>query len=348
MLMNNTIKYLLVATLIFAISCRKDKPEAIESPPDSITENNGVYITNEGNFQFGNAKVSYYDISSTDVTEDLYQAANNIPLGDICQSMCLHNGKAYIVVNNSGKIVVVNPQSFEEIATISGFTSPRYILPVSNSKAYVTDLFSNVVSIVNLSTNMISGSIPCKGWTEEIVVVNDKVYVTNRLGDKLYIINASTDVLEDSILISYGANSIQKDKNGKLWILCEGDQATNINAALHRLNPLTDQIEQSFLFTDITDSPWRLDINSSNDTLYFLNKGVYQMLIDAVTMPDNVFIAEGTKSFYGIGIEPNTGIVYVADAIDYVQKGVVYRYKPDGTMINSFLAGIIPGDFYFN
>jgi len=346
--MNRFLKYLLFILIVFTVSCRKDKPEDIPDPQISVGNSGGVFITNEGNFQFGNAKVSYYDISTATVTEDLYQPANGVSLGDVCQSMCLFNGKAYIVVNNSGKVVVVNPLTFVATATINGFTSPRYFLPVSNSKAYVTDLYSNSITIVDLSTNTITGNIPCAGWTEELVLSYGKAFVTNQYRDKIYVINTSTDVLEDSIQVSYGSNSIKEDKNGKLWVLCSGMHTGNNYAGLYQINPLTKQVDQSFQFQNLSDSPWRLDINGTNDTLYFLNKGVYQMSITSGNLPGIALIAQGTRNFYGLGIEPNSGIVYVADAIDYVQKGVIYRYKPDGTLINTFLAGIIPGDFYFN
>jgi hypothetical protein len=72
------------------------------------------------------------------------------------------------------------------------------------------------------------------------------------------------------------------------------------------------------------------------------------MSISAGSLPGIPLIAANTENFYGVGIDPSSGIIYVADAIDYVQRGVIYRYRPDGTLINSFLAGIIPGDFYFN
>jgi hypothetical protein len=35
----------------------------------------------------------------------------------------------------------------------------------------------------------------------------------------------------------------------------------------------------------------------------------------------------------------------VADAIDYVQQGKIYRYDASGYLISEFYAGIIPGAF---
>ncbi len=347
-MIKNTICFFLLSLSLLLNSCRKDKPEDGSEPMVSVGNSGGVYITNEGNYQFGNAKVSYYNIADSAVIEDLYQPANNVGLGDVCQSMCFFNNKGYVVVNNSGKVVVVHPTTFITTVTITGFTSPRFFLPVSNSKAYVTDLYSNSISIVDLSSNTITGSIACPGWTEELVLAYGKAFVTNEQQNKIYVINTATDVVEDSIAVGFGSNAIREDKNGKLWVLCGGKQTNTIYASLYRINPITNQVEQSFQFPNLTDNPFRLNTNITNDTLYFLNKGVFKMSIAAANLPATPFISEGTRNFYGLGIEPNTNIVYVADAIDYIQKGKIYRYQPDGTVINSFLAGIIPGAFYFN
>lgn len=337
---------LLIASVLLLGSCRKDIPPDKVETPVSIS-GGGVFITNEGNFLFGNSKVSYYDAATGTVVEDLYEPANGEPLGDICQSLYIFNGKIYIVVNNSGKVAVVNKSTFTTVATINGFTSPRFFLPVSNSKAYVSDLYADAIAVVDLTTNTISGSIPCQGWTENLVLAYGNAYITNAYSDKVYIVNTATDELTDSIQVGYGPNSIFEDKYGTLWVLCGGNQS-NLSAGLYRIDPLTNVVTNSFVFPSVTDNPQKLCMNGSKDTLYYLNNAVFRLPVNATTLPATAVIEQGSAVFYGLGIDPITSQIYVTDAIDYVQKGLVSRYSPQGTLINSFLVGINPNGFYFN
>lgn len=48
---------------------------------------------------------------------------------------------------------------------------------------------------------------------------------------------------------------------------------------------------------------------------------------------------------YGLTVDPDNGDVYVADAIDYQQQGIVYRYTADGDAVDEFYAGVTPGAF---
>jgi YVTN family beta-propeller protein len=328
-------------------ACRKDEPPKPEVPPVPMGQEGGVFITNEGNFQWGNASVSYFDNASGAVTEDLYHAANAADLGDVCQSMTLFNGKGYVVLNNSDKVVVVDLDAFQQQGEITGFSSPRYLLPVSNAKAYVTDLASNAVTVVDLTSRTISGSIPCPGASEEMVLAYGKVFVTNTPRSQLYVIDSATDAMADSVAVGRGANSIVQDANGKLWVLCSGYTGQGNNAVLRRVDPVTLQVEASFTFPNANESPWRLRINGSNDVLYFLNNDVYRMSITDAALPTTPFIAAGGRNFYGLGVDPVSNVVYAADAVDYVQRGVVYRYSSSGSAINSFHVGIIPGGFCF-
>lgn len=327
--------------------CRKDGPPIKTEPVKIPLGSDGVFVSNEGNFMFGNASISYYAEGMEEAIEDLFKPANNRPLGDVCQSMYVFNNRFYIVVNNSGKIEVVHPITFAAIATFTGFNSPRYIQPVSNAKAYVTDLYAQAISIVNLASGNLTGSIPCPGWTEELRLVYGKVFVTNRSRPFLYVINTQQDGVVDSIPVGYGAHSIVEDKNGKLWVLCSGHSDSGQKASLHRIDPVHHWVESTLEFPSLNDAPWRLDINGTLDTLYFLNGDVYRISITETTLPSIPFIQAQGRNFYGLGIHPRKGFVYVADALDYIQRGKVYVYRPDGSLHTSFLAGIIPGDFYF-
>ncbi|WMJ74421.1 hypothetical protein RCC89_14785 [Cytophagaceae bacterium ABcell3] len=338
--------YLLAGLFLFA--CRKDTPEETDKEKvPSVRPLGGMFITNEGNFGWGNASISYYDFEEEKVTEDIYKAANDRPLGDVCQSMTIKDGKGYIVVNNSNKVEVVDIVSFKSLGAISGLSSPRYLLPINSKKAYISDLYSNAVTVVDLSSKSKTKEISCPGWTEQMALVNSKAFVTNIRKEYVYVINTEEDKITDSIKVGFAPNSIVEDKNGKLWVLSSGSRENNIPASLSKVNPQTLKVENKITFQQTTQGANKLTINGSLDTLYFLSRGVYQMPIQQEAIPASPIIKQGSAILYGLGVHPKNGNIYVSDAIDYTQKGMVYCHKNDGTLLESFNAGIIPGGFYF-
>ena len=342
------INYLYVAVvLILFTSCVKDKPQAPVTTSANINSTNKVFVINEGGYTYINASISLYDATTGAVVEDFYKQQNaSSTLGDVCQSMTKYNTNYYLVVNNSHKIEVVSAYDFKKTGTITGFNSPRYLLPITYNKAYVSDLFASSIQIVDLNSNTITGSIPTYSNTEAMVVIYNKAFVASASSNYCYVINTVTDVISDSIFVGKGASSISIDKNSKVWVLSSGGSTASQVGKLVRINPVTLQIELSLNFSS-SDAPKNLCINKSRDTLYYLNNGICQLPTINVALPALPIVNQGPKAYYGLSINPVDYTIYVSDAIDYSQKSTIEVYAVNGSFKTSFKAGIISNGFMF-
>ena len=139
-----------------------------ELPDEPLNlEGDGLFIINEGNFQYGNATLSYYNPSANSVTNNVFARANGMKLGDVAQSMALYDNKGWIVVNNSHVVFAIDINTGKEKGRITNLTSPRYIHFVSDTKAYITQLWDNRIAIVNPRTYSVTGYITVPGMTME-------------------------------------------------------------------------------------------------------------------------------------------------------------------------------------
>lgn len=332
--------------LVLLSACIKDKPQEPVSTGTTINAQSKVLVVNEGGFGYNNADITIYDPASGSITDNYYRQQNaNEVMGDVCQSVCKFNNRYYLVMNNSNKVTVVNAEDFKKTATITGFNSPRYLLPLTYSKAYVSDLYASSIQVVDLNSNTITGTIPCMSGTEEMVMIYNKAFVTCSNSAYCYVIDAATDVITDSIPVGKNASSLVIDRYSKLWVLSGGTSSQP--GKLLRIDPATLQTELSLSF-GLSDNANHLCINKTRDTLYYLNKGIHRFLISGSQLPSAPLVNQGSKIYYGLGINPKDYTIYASDAIDYVQKSKIEVYRPDGSFKTSFNAGIIANGFVFD
>lgn len=194
---------------------------------DEVT-GKGLFITNEGNFMYGNASLSYYDPEKKHVENEVFARANAIKLGDVAQSMVIRNGIGWIVVNNSGVIYAIDINTFKEVGRITGFTSPRYIHFLSDEKAYVTQIWDPRIYIVNPKTYQITGYVETDmdfetGSTEQMVQY-DKYVFTNcwSYQNRILVIDTETDKVCDQITVGIQPTSLVMDKYNKIWTVTDG------------------------------------------------------------------------------------------------------------------------------
>lgn len=349
--MNNILRFIALATLLLT-SCMKwetGEEETFEASPS------GLFITNEGNFQYGNASLSFYDPAARKVENEVFYRANGMKLGDVAQSMIVHNGVGWVVVNNSHVVFAIDLNTFREVGRITNLTSPRYMHFVSADKAYITQIWDNRITVVNPRTYQITGYIECPamtmetGSTEQMVQWGDYVYVNCwSYQNRILKIDTRTDTVVDELEVGIQPTSLVIDRNGKMWTITDGGYDGSPYGyeapSLYRIDAETFRIEREFPFA-LGDAPSEVQINGAGDKIYWLNEDVWEMDVEAEWLPVRPFLEQRETIYYGLTVDPHSGEVYVADAIDYQQQGMIYRYSPTGELIDEFYVGIIPGAF---
>lgn len=352
-------KLILTALLgsFFLFSCTDDDNN--ENPLGDY--DNGVLILNQGGFGNGNASVSYLSDDLNTFQNDIFSLVNpSIILGDTAQDVGFYNDLAYIVLNASNKIEVVNRYTMVHVATIStGLSNPRYIA-FANGKGYVTNWGNGVnanddfIAVVNLSSNSVVSTISVAEGPEKIVEEDNKLYVAHsggyNYGNTISVINTSTNTVATTITVGDVPNSLEEE-NGILYVLCGGKSSwsgAESAGKLVKINLSNNTVSGSVDFAETTDHPSNLVIEN-NRLYYTLDSDIFRMNLSATALPTEALFSTTEQGVYGVysfAVENNK--IYVGDALDYSSNGKVYVYSLTGDLLSSKTVGVIPAGFYFN
>lgn len=340
------IVLLLTVAFLAITSCDKapQVPEMTALPDSTL---GGVFIINEGNYMQGNAELSFLDVGLNQKFDNVFFQANKRKLGDVFQSMNIINGNAYLVINNSSKIEIINPKTFKSIGAIIGLHSPRYIIKTNTNKAYVSDIYDNNIFVLDLSSNQILKKIPLWGWVEEMISINGKTYATNLRGSSINIIDENTDQIIDSIETPFAPKNILKDASNHLWVLCGDANASDKRHFIVKIDLQTKQIIKQFEIKTPQTNANKLRVNAAGNNLFWIDEGVFKMSINDSILPPNPIIDKQQRIFYGLAIDPKYHEIMVSDAKDFNSNSDVYRYDFNGQLLGKFIGGKITSDFYF-
>ncbi len=351
-------KLLIVFILTAVISCEKEPVDIVFS---DLGDRKGVFITCEGNFMYGNASLSFYDKENHTVYNNAFFARNRAPLGDVAQSVASYGKHLFVVVNNSGKVVVLDKNTLEFRHVISGLVSPRYIHFVSGTKGYISDLYARRITIIDPSHFTKKGFIDVSSGetnstrhpTETFAQIGNTVFVACwSFDNQILVIDSDTDEITGAVTVPMQPKKMVVDVNQKLWVLCdgsfEGAPGGYEQPALARIDPVTLTIEQIFRWTGSGEFSGDLQMNPAKDSIYFIAGDLYKMAVNSRKLPDAAYVKAGNRLFFSLGVDPEIGDIYLTDAIDYLQHAIIYRYAANGLPTDSFRAGVNPGHFWFN
>lgn len=334
---------LIFATAALAFSsCKPEETTEVQ------TENyKGVVVVNEGGFNKSNGSLGLYK-PGTKTYFDAFKKANDRPLGDVVQSIASINDKYYVVVNNSNKVEVINQSDFKSVAVVNT-TSPRYVLKVSDKKAYISNLYSNTIKVLDLISNTITKNIDINDNSEQMAISQGYAYV-NTYSNKIKIVKVDSDSLRDSISTGKGLSKIINVSSNTLAVLATGDVDWNSGAVKENGNLYilrSDSLKISKTFP--------LNTGSYGGSLIYTGGYLYYSLgdnkvnkVDISSGTTTTFITlTGTATVYSLTTDSN-GRIYVTNAADFNSAGTVYVYASDGTKLYEFNAGIAPNAAFSN
>lgn len=321
----------------------------------------GILIVNEGGFFNGNASVSFVSQDYSVTEQGIFSGVNSsAPLGDIAQSLAFYNELAYIVVNNSHKIEIVNRYTFESFATIdTGLNNPRYIT-FSGTKGYVTNwgegssATDDYVAIIDLGTNTVESTIPVGEGPEKILNRNGKLYVSHKGGwnqnNIVSVINIATEAVTE-VTVGDVPDDMTLDATGNLWVLNEGMPAWTGNetaGSLMKINTGTDSVETTLTFAT-NEHPSLLDFENGN-IYFYLNGSIYSMADTASVLPTVATLSNINTNPFSASMRINGNTLFFTDAADNASNGSLMIYNlSSGALIDSKTVGINPGGgIYFN
>lgn len=351
-------KLVLIALVssVFFVSCTNDNDDK-DVPLGNY--DNGALILNQGGFGKGNASVSYLSDDFITQQNNIFSLVNpTITLGDTGQDIGFNGDLAFIVLNVSNKIEVVNRYTMKQVATIStGLDNPRYIA-FSNGKGFVTNWgdggnsADDYVAVVNLSNYSITKIAVAEG-PERIVADNNKLYVAHKggygFGSTISVINATTNVVSTTIKVGDVPNSLEMS-NGSLYVICEGKPSysgTETAGSFMKLNVSNNTVSSTINFP-VKSHPANLDIVNS-DVFYTVDSAIFKSTLSATALPATPLFTTTAQGVYGVySFAVHNTKIYVGDAGDYKSNGKIYIYSSTGALEKEYTVGVIPAGFYFN
>lgn len=309
---------LFIAALTFT-SCSDDEgvdfqpvSPVIPETPSGAYEN-GILIINQGGYLTGDASVSFLSDAISIADNNIFEDTNGSLLGDTGQSIAFNDDLAYIIVNASNKIEVVNRYSFVSVASIEiGLTNPRY-MAFANGKGYVTnwgdanDPSDDYVAIIDLSSNTITSTIEVIEGPEQIINANGSLYITNKGGYSFGSSITKIDSNNTVTTINTGdiPDEIVLDNDNNLWVICEGAPSyapSETGGSILKIDTSNDTVVKDFEFT--SDEHPELMTYVNGEIYYYNNGAIYKMNENDTNLPTSAIISQNLD-FGGLAIKDN-------------------------------------------
>jgi DNA-binding beta-propeller fold protein YncE len=371
----NLMRFIVIILILFLTACRDGDSivPSVQTPVDTGESGpiKGFFLLNEGNMGSNQASLDYFDYESGIYHKNIFAACNPYvvnELGDVGNDIQIYGNKLYAVINCSHLVEVMDVNTAKHIATIP-VPNCRYIT-FDKGYAYVSsyagpillDLNSRLGYVAKIDTATLTVKDSCiVGYQpEEMVIRDNKLYVVNSGGYRVphydntvsiidlnsfteikkitVAINLHRMILDDYGNIYVGSRSDYKGLRSNTYIIDSQDKVSDVlNISAGNMALCGDSLY-------VCGVEWNLFTKSSSVSYAIINT-VSKNVISRNFITDDT--GEKIKKPYGIAINPQTKEIYVADAIDFINPGVLYCFTPDGKKKWEAVTGNIPAHIVF-
>jgi len=214
--------FILLSTIFFA-GCKKDSDDIIPDPTDPVYEagkyENGFFLVHEGWFGHGTGSVSFYDYSTGELTDSVFQKENPgkgfEPTSSTVQYGTIFNGNLYIVSKVNGPVVVADAKTLKEVGRIPGQQGYdwRAFLGIDENRGLLSS--SDGIHLVNLKTMAPYDKLyGISGQTGDMLKTENHVFALSQSNGAIVYNLPDLSVAKKLSGVTMG---FAKTPNGKVW-----------------------------------------------------------------------------------------------------------------------------------
>ena len=163
-----TLFSVLMSLIFISVGCESEKNNSSDDIPINL-----LFVSSEGNYGQGNGSITVFN-GEQKIQEIL-------DIGDVVQSILIHENHLFVIVNGSSEIkryfITESGLKLPGITISTQSSSPREMI-IINNKLYFTNWNSRDIKVLNLATYAITDQIFVAGLPEDITTDGTFLYVS--------------------------------------------------------------------------------------------------------------------------------------------------------------------------
>ena len=312
-------------------SCSDDDDNSWDDSGSKVTlPQTRAFFLNQGSWKANNAGISFYAPNKdAELVSDIFKKQNNAALGDNAQDLIEYEDRMYVSVNGSnylamlaaeddyiyasfynGFLAKINANTLKVEAKLGGLGDNLEGVTICNGVLYVANSYKEENGTWIYNKNVVTIDLHTFTKKADIIVTTNPNLLLEE-DDKVFLISKGNFTTVESALQMIDPKSNKVTVLGSATVMCAEDDV------LYWANSVTQDGKT------YTNTFYKYDIKTGNTTVIDLAKQAPALASTSVGMME---------------VNESNGDIYVATS-DYITNGDIYRFKKDGTLIDTFDSG---------